>query len=65
MFVILVFYLKALIVPISNKKIELATWFRKWNRNDYPVVDSNRAKGSTSLVEVDGWEIRESANLIF
>lgn len=58
-------YLKTVVVPISNKKIKLAMWFRKWSWDYDPWIDSDRAKSSTSLVEVDGGEVRKGANLVF
>lgn len=59
------FYLKTLIVPISDKKIKLAIWFKKRSRDHDPIINPDRAKSSTSLVEVDGGEVREGANLVF
>jgi len=53
------------LVPISNKKTEITSWVRKWNRDPWPAKDFDCSKTTSCLVECKRWEIEETSNLIF
>ncbi|KAK7845535.1 cytochrome p450 710a11 [Quercus suber] len=50
--------------PMTNKKIKLSFWLGEGHSNDNTIVDTYGSKPSSSLVEVDGGEIEEAANLV-
>lgn len=56
--------LVAVIGPIANEEIKFRLWFGEGDSNDIAVDDTNRSKPSSGLVEVDGWEVEEAANLV-
>lgn len=57
--------LVAVIKPVTDKEIKFGFWFGEGDGNDVAVDDTNRSKSSRSLVEVDGREVEEAANLVF
>lgn len=60
-----ILYLVTCLVPITNEKLEFGLRFGKWNSDDCAIVNSNWTKTSSSLLEIDGREVEEGANLIF
>lgn len=60
----LVDHLIILLVPITNKKVELILGLRKWHIDDNAIVDSNWAKSSRSPLKIGCGEVKEAPNLI-
>lgn len=58
-------YLVIDLVPITNKKTVISSWFRKWDRDSWSAKDFDCTKTTSCLVESKRWEIEETSNLIF
>lgn len=58
-------YLVIDLVPISNKKGEITSWVREWDRDPWSAKDFDGTKTTSCLVESKRWEIEETSNLIF
>lgn len=53
------------LVPITNKKCVIISWFRERNRNPWSAKDFDGSKTTSCLVKSKRWKIEEASNLIF
>jgi len=53
------------LVPITNEKCVIISWFRERNGNPWPAKDFDGSKTTSCFVESKRWKIEEASNLIF
>jgi len=59
------YYLVIDLVPITNKKTEITSWVRKWDRDSWSAEDFDCTKTTSCFMKSKRWEIEETPNLIF